>query len=328
MNTIYETKAQNGRAVLTTIRDHAVLGTLSTSHLEIITHGAEEVRFGPGEIICREGQPANRFYLVHEGEVALEAHDYQRGNTLVQQLGKGELLGWSWLFEPFVWHFQARALTETTLLTLDGAHLLVSCEKNHTFGFELMRRVSEVVVHRLEAACRQLAHTQKGARIPPDQSRKPHAEQPVTVEAAVSKHPFFNGLSAAHLRVLIDQAMAVHFQTGQLVLEAGAPANRFYAIEHGRVEVESDSLDGSVPIQSVGDGEILGWSWLYMPYHCHFSARALQPTSAVFFYGTRLRQACESDHEFGYQMIKRTTQVVINRLQATRRQLLECVTTG
>jgi CRP-like cAMP-binding protein len=75
-------------------------------------------------------------------------------------------------------------------------------------------------------------------------------------------------------------------------------------------------------VQIIGPGEVLGWSWLFPPYYWQFDTRALEPTTAIFFYGTRLREQCEQDHAFGYEMMKRMTQVVIHRLQAARKQLL------
>jgi CRP/FNR family cyclic AMP-dependent transcriptional regulator len=78
-----------------------------------------------------------------------------------------------------------------------------------------------------------------------------------------------------------------------------------------------------VVIGTVGTGEVLGWSWLFAPYYWMFEARAVTPVRAIFFYGSRLREQCETDHELGYQMMKRTSEVVIGRLQATRRRLLE-----
>ena len=66
------------------------------------------------------------------------------------------MLGWSWLFPPFVWHFRARALDPTTVIVLDGAHLLVACHQNHEFGYELMKRVGQVVIERLQATRKQL----------------------------------------------------------------------------------------------------------------------------------------------------------------------------
>ena len=80
--------------------------------------------------------------------------------------------------------------------------------------------------------------------------------------------------------------------------------------------------EAPVAVQVIGRGDVLGWSWLFPPHHWHFGARALEPTTAIFFYGTRLREQCEQDHDFGFEMMKRMTQVVIHRLQATRKQLL------
>ena len=68
---------------------------------------------------------------------------------------------------------------------------------------------------------------------------------------------------------------------------------------------------------------MLGWSWLFPPYYWHFDARALQPTKAIFFYGTWLRENCERDHDFGYELIKRVSAVVIARLQTVRKRVVE-----
>ena len=80
--------------------------------------------------------------------------------------------------------------------------------------------------------------------------------------------------------------------------------------------------EAPVAVQVIGPGDVLGWSWLFPPYYWHFDARALVPTTAIFFYGTRLREQCEADHDLGYELMKRVTAVVIRRLQATREQSL------
>ena len=143
------------------------------------------------------------------------------------------------------------------------------------------------------------------------------------VENVIAGHPFLRELKPAHLHLLADSAMRMHYEAGQFIFREGDPANRFYLIEQGRVSLESHRTDEApAPIQVIGPGDVLGWSWLFPPYYWHFDARALEPTSAIFFYGTRLREKCEQDHEFGFEMMKRMTQVVIHRLQATRQQLL------
>jgi CRP-like cAMP-binding protein len=143
------------------------------------------------------------------------------------------------------------------------------------------------------------------------------------VESVIAEHPFLHGLKPEYLRLLADSALRMRYEAGELIFREGDPANRFYLIEQGCVSLESQRRDaGAVAIQVIGPGDVLGWSWLFPPYYWHFDARAAEPTMAIFFYGTRLRERCEQDHDFGYEMMKRMTQVVIHRLQAARKQLL------
>ena len=143
------------------------------------------------------------------------------------------------------------------------------------------------------------------------------------VESVIAGHPFLRDLKPEHVRLLADSAMRVRFEKDELIFREGDPANRFYLIEQGRVSLESHRRDEApVAVQVIGPGEVLGWSWLFPPYYWQFDARAVEPTTAIFFYGTRLREQCEQDHAFGYEMMKRMTQVVIHRLQAARKQLL------
>jgi len=143
------------------------------------------------------------------------------------------------------------------------------------------------------------------------------------VESIIAEHPFLRGLKPEHLRLLVNSALRMHYKAGEFIFCEGDPANRFYLIEQGRVSLESFRRDEApVAVQVIGPGDVLGWSWLFPPYYWHFDARVLEPTTAIFFYGTRLREQCEQDHDFGYEMMKRMSQVVIRRLQAARKQLL------
>jgi CRP-like cAMP-binding protein len=145
----------------------------------------------------------------------------------------------------------------------------------------------------------------------------------LTVESIISSHPFLRGMSANQLRLLSDSAILESFSTGEHIFHVGDPANRFYLIQEGRVALESFvEGKGNTAIQTIGAGDVLGWSWLFPPYFWHFSARALEVTRAVFIYATPLREECESDHDFGYEMMKRMAGVMIQRLQATRWKLL------
>ena len=147
--------------------------------------------------------------------------------------------------------------------------------------------------------------------------------QAALVDRIVATHPFFKGMSPHQLRLLRDFAMPATFAAGESIFREGDPANRFYLIQSGAVALESFSAGkGRILIETLHGGDVLGWSWLFPPYYWHFDARALEPTEAVFIYGTPLREECEEDHELGYELFKRLAAVMLDRLQATRRQIL------
>jgi CRP/FNR family transcriptional regulator, cyclic AMP receptor protein len=142
----------------------------------------------------------------------------------------------------------------------------------------------------------------------------------------IAQQPFFKGLNAHQLQLLTDSAWEMKFETGATIFEEGSPANRFFLILTGRVVLSSEMEDRNViPIQTLGPGDDLGWSWLFPPYSMHFTARALEPTTTIFFYGTRLREQCEQDHELGYQIMKRIAEVATQSLGATQRRLMQYI---
>jgi len=144
------------------------------------------------------------------------------------------------------------------------------------------------------------------------------------LEKQIAAHPLLRGIKPEHLNVLAACAMPAQFKAGELIFREGDPANRFYLLEDGKVSLESHGKDeASVSIQMIGAGDVLGWSWLFPPYYWNFDARTLEPVKAIFFYGTWLREYCEQDHDLGYELMKRMSEVVIRRLQATRQRLLD-----
>ena len=138
------------------------------------------------------------------------------------------------------------------------------------------------------------------------------------------QHPFLADLSEKHMETLLGCASNVRFQEGSYLIHEGQLANKFYLVRTGRVALEIDvSPKGLIRIQTVGPGEVLGWSWLISPFRWHFSGLAVADTRAVALDGECLRKKCEDDHDFGYEMLSRFTQVMERRLEATRMQLLD-----
>ena len=147
------------------------------------------------------------------------------------------------------------------------------------------------------------------------------SDEPLSTRVAL--HPFLVGLNREQLAVLTDCAMATHFKEGQTILQQGEFANRFYLVERGTVSLESRAASGErVAIESIGAGDLLGWSWMFPPYVWHFTARASEPTDAIFFYGSILRECCERDHSLGYELFKRMSLVMMRRLQLARLKML------
>jgi CRP/FNR family transcriptional regulator, cyclic AMP receptor protein len=144
----------------TEVGQHPFVQDMKPEHVEALLHCAADVVFDPGDVIFRQGDVAARFYLILEGEVALESAAERGAGQKIQTLKAGDVLGWSWLYPPFLWHFQARAVKPTRAVVCDGACLLVACEENHELGFELLRRVSREVVQCLQATRSKLLECQ------------------------------------------------------------------------------------------------------------------------------------------------------------------------
>src|SRR5262245_13776724 len=143
------------------------------------------------------------------------------------------------------------------------------------------------------------------------------------IATRVTLHPFLAGMNRPQLALLTDFAMAINFKKKQTIFREGEMANRFYLIETGKVVLESsERLGNPVMIDTISSGDLLGWSWMFPPYTWQFTARTIEPTTAIFFYGTILREFCEKDHSLGYELLKRMSAVMVKRLQAARKNML------
>jgi len=150
--------------------------------------------------------------------------------------------------------------------------------------------------------------------------------EPEPLATRVARHPFLAGMSPTHLALLTDCAIAAHFEKGQTILRKGEFAKGFYLIESGEVVLESGEESGEpVVVDTMGPGDSLGWSWMFPPYVWRFTACAVEPIDAIFFYGTTLREYCEKDHSLGYELLKRTNRGMLRGLQATRDRMLSII---
>jgi CRP-like cAMP-binding protein len=145
-----------------------------------------------------------------------------------------------------------------------------------------------------------------------------------TLEPILSQHPFLQGLEKKYLDLVVGCASNVRFDAEELLCHEGDEAEKFYIIRTGKVAVEM-LIPGKGPmvIQTLGNGDVLGWSWLFPPYKWHFDARVLELTRAIALDGKCLRKKCEEDVHLGYELLKRFSQVMESRLSAMRLQLLD-----
>ena len=145
-----------------------------------------------------------------------------------------------------------------------------------------------------------------------------------TLEPILAKHPFFKDLETPYLKLVVGCASNVVFREGQMISRRGGDADRFYLIRHGRVAVELHAAErGTITVQTLGEGDILGWSWLIPPYQWDFDARAVELTRAIAMDGTCLRTKSDADHNLGYELLTRFVRVLVGQLEATRIQLLD-----
>lgn len=144
------------------------------------------------------------------------------------------------------------------------------------------------------------------------------------IKALIQEHPFFTGLEAAYLDLLAGCASNAHFQAGEYLFHEGDPADHFYLLRGGRVALEI-AVPGREPVtlETIRAGEVIGWSWLFPPYLWQFDARVAETVRATAFDGKCLRGKCEANHDLGYELAMRSAQIMMQRLQATRLQLLD-----
>jgi CRP/FNR family transcriptional regulator, cyclic AMP receptor protein len=141
--------------------------------------------------------------------------------------------------------------------------------------------------------------------------------------AALAAHPFLRGMSRDHLAVLAEAGADVTFPARHRLFEDGGNASRFWLIQSGYVALDLNVPgQGRVTIETLGLGELLGWSWLFPPFKWAFGAVTVQPVEAFEFDARVVRTRCDADPAFGYEVTGRLARLVARRLQATRVRLI------
>jgi CRP/FNR family transcriptional regulator, cyclic AMP receptor protein len=139
------------------VLESPVFAGLDDQYAEQLAGCSQTIGFEAGESLFREGEPADVFYVVRRGRVALELFVPGRGPLTIETVDAGEVVGWSWLFPPYTWHFDARATAPVRAVAVDGACIRGKCDRDSALGYELMQRFSAVLLERLNATRLRLA---------------------------------------------------------------------------------------------------------------------------------------------------------------------------
>ena len=134
------------------LREHPFFSGLDEPYIEFIAGCGRNVVFEPGAYLFREGDEADQVFIVRRGRVALEINAPGRGAVVLDSSEAGEGIGFSWLFPPYRWQFDGRALEPVRAVALDGVCLRGKCEEDPKLGYELMKRFASILLRRMQSA--------------------------------------------------------------------------------------------------------------------------------------------------------------------------------
>ena len=137
-------------------------------------------------------------------------------------------------------------------------------------------------------------------------------------------HPFLSDLDDHYIKQIVGCAQNVVFRENEYIFKEGTEAKSFYLIRTGKIALEINGREkGRIRVLTVGAGQILGWSWIVLPYRWHFDAQVLENVRAIALDGECLRKKFDEDPRLGYEMLKRFSQILEQRLNVTRIQLID-----
>jgi CRP-like cAMP-binding protein len=142
--------------IMSSIKDylssHAFFSGLNDDFIEFLADSATKMRIKEGESLFKQGERADKFYLLRSGQISIQVPALMGPTLDIQTLGEDQILGWSWLISPYRWSFQARAVEDSEVIEFDGSAILERCEKDPAFGYELFKRFAALMSERLDAA--------------------------------------------------------------------------------------------------------------------------------------------------------------------------------
>ncbi len=142
--------------ILQAFEGHDFVKQLSEPLRMLLASGLQPFEAKPGQVLGKEGHPADKFYLIQSGHVSIGTHTAAKGWIEIQRVGPGESVGWSWLIPPHQWQFDCIAYDEVKGIMIDGDWLRKQCESNHELGNQFLRQLLRVLTGRLVATRKKL----------------------------------------------------------------------------------------------------------------------------------------------------------------------------
>jgi len=136
--------------------EHPFFKDFQTTHVELLSNCASITEFNAGGYLFRDGETADRLYLIQTGKIAIELEMAGRDPLLIMTVGAGGVVGWSWILQPNRWHFSTRVMENTSAIILDAKCIMVKCREDYQLGYELMWRSAQLIGERLQATRAQL----------------------------------------------------------------------------------------------------------------------------------------------------------------------------
>jgi CRP-like cAMP-binding protein len=138
------------------LAEHLFFKDFAVLYRELIAGCGKNVHFNSGQLLAKTGAPADQFFAIRHGRASIELHSSDRGPIILQTVEAGDVVGWSWLFPPYRWKFDLRAVEEVRAISFDGECLRGKCDRDPVMGYDFMKRFAQVFMERLEAARLQL----------------------------------------------------------------------------------------------------------------------------------------------------------------------------
>jgi CRP/FNR family transcriptional regulator, cyclic AMP receptor protein len=150
------------------------------------------------------------------------------------------------------------------------------------------------------------------------------ANEKAAMADLVLSHPFFVGVDPTLVAAMSSKAEERTYEVGDMLVREGKPAEEFFLVFEGKIALEVGASDHpGITVETIGRGEILGWSWLVSPHRWRFDARAIKPTRVVAINAAAARYALAAHPAFGYHFLMKLLPVIADRLENTRVQLMD-----